>query len=83
MDKRIIITVFGAPGSGKTTIAREFELFLKSRGFTDVTMRDHDREMGCDYPELQEQRMEALAPVLNVEIVAVSLSRKPVSTTGG
>jgi len=71
---KITITVSGVCGSGKTTLARAFELFLLERGFTNVTMNDVDRFIGCDHTSLQDLRMKGIRDS-EVEIITEQVPR--------
>lgn len=65
--QKLTITIQGQCATGKTTIAAEIEAALSKLGF-NVRNADYDIVAGCNYPELQSQRLEALRE-RNLEII--------------
>jgi CO dehydrogenase nickel-insertion accessory protein CooC1 len=54
------IKIYGQVGEGKTTLALSLERWLQIEGFANVIVQDADINLGTSYPELQDQRREAI-----------------------
>ena len=57
-ENGLVITVYGKPNRGKTTVARLIEESLRKEGFVDVSVYDDPRDSTPDKAPIQE-RVEA------------------------
>jgi adenylylsulfate kinase-like enzyme len=60
IEKKLKVLILGGCASGKTTLAQFIEETLRAHGI-ETLVGDIDRELGCDYPEMQEKRLNGLA----------------------